>query len=62
MLRTIVPLLAHVLVWLRGGFALDRWAARQVTRDALARGAAVGYALRRGVAAGTDLMRRHRHG
>lgn len=62
MLRTIVPLLAHALVWLRGGFWLDCWTARTVTRDALARGASVSNALRRGLAAGTDLMRRHRHG
>lgn len=61
-MRTIIPLLAHALVWLRGGFRLDCWTARTVARDALARGASASNALRRGVAAGTGLMRRHRHG
>lgn len=57
----IVETITHLLVWLRDGSHIECWLARTAAGDALRRGCSVLSAIRRGVAAGTDLQDR-RHG
>lgn len=50
--------IAHFVVWLRDGTPIECWLARTAAHDALRRGHSLTSAIRRGIAAGTDLLER----